>query len=246
MILKSEQIVIIGGGILGLSIARKFLLDGYKNVTLLEKERTIANHQSSKNSGVIHAGLYYNPKSLKAQLCRKGLFMMKDFCNRNSIPWEECGKIVVATESNEISRLKSLMERGNENGLKGLKMLSSKEVNSYEPYVDAKEGILVPEESIVNYKDVAKKIKEEIIALDGNINLSSKVVGINHLKNSEEIILESGKRFNAETIISTSGLYSDKVAEMLGIPINEKKILPFRGEYYLLKKPFEYLVKGLV
>ena len=95
MIYKTEKIIIIGGGILGLSIARKFLLEGYKNITILEKENDIACHQSSRNSGVMHAGLYYKPNSLKAELSRKGITLMKEYCNKNLIPWEECGKIVV-------------------------------------------------------------------------------------------------------------------------------------------------------
>ena len=157
MISQSKRIVIVGGGILGLSIARNFLLKGFKNLILLEKEECVANHQSSRNSGVMHAGLYYDPKSLKANLSRKGIVMMKDFCNENSISWEECGKVVVATEENEIERLDKLYKRGTTNGLKGIKKITSKEVNLIEPYVNAKAAILVPEESIVNYKKVASK-----------------------------------------------------------------------------------------
>ena len=246
MISQSKRIVIVGGGILGLSIARNFLLKGFKNLTLLEKEECVANHQSSRNSGVMHAGLYYDPKSLKANLSRKGIVMMKEFCNENSISWEECGKVVVATEKNEIERLEKLYERGINNGLKGIKKINSQEVNSIEPYVDAKAGILVPEESIVNYKKVAFKYREEIISLGGEIKCSSKVIGIKHLIDSEELLLENGEVISGEVIISTAGLYSDKLAKMLNFDIDDKQTLPFRGEYYLLKPEFEYLVKGLI
>ena len=246
MISQSKRIVIVGGGILGLSIARNFLLKGFKNLTLLEKEECVANHQSSRNSGVMHAGLYYDPKSLKANLSRKGIVMMKDFCNENSISWEECGKVVVATEENEIERLDKLYKRGTSNGLKGIKKINSKEVNLIEPYVNAKAAILVPEESIVNYKKVASKYEEEIVSLGGKIQCSSKVIGIKHLIDSEEILLENGEIISGEVIISTAGLYSDKIAKMLRFDIDKKQTLPFRGEYYLLKPEYEYLVKGLI
>ena len=246
MISQSKRIVIVGGGILGLSIARNFLLKGFKNLILLEKEEFVANHQSSRNSGVMHAGLYYEPKSLKAHLSRKGIVMMKEFCNQNSISWEECGKVVVATDKNEIERLDKLYQRGITNGLKGIKKINAKEVNLVEPYVNAKAGILVPEESIVNYKKVAYKYSEEIIALGGSIKCSSKVVGIKHLVNSEELFLENGEGISGDIVISTAGLYSDKLAKMLSFDIDKKQTLPFRGEYYLLKPEYEYLVKGLI
>ena len=246
MIKKNSRIVIIGGGILGLSISRKLLLEGYKKVTLLEKENTCANHQSSRNSGVMHAGLYYKPGSLKAELSRKGIGLMKNYCNDNNIKWDECGKIVVATENNEIERLEALYSRGKRNNLKGIKMINAKEANTYEPYVNAKKAIFVPEESIVNYKKVAQKYQEEIFALGGIIKYQSKVVGIKILNVNQEIVLESGELINGDVIISTSGLYSDKVTKMLGIDIEKKQTLPFRGEYYLLKPEYEYLVKGLI
>ena len=241
-----KSVIIIGGGIVGLAIARELSLKGYKNLTIVEKESNIAKHQSSRNSGVMHAGLYYDPKSLKANLSRKGIVMMKDFCNENSISWEECGKVVVATEENEIERLDKLYKRGTTNELKGIKKINSKEVNLIEPYVDAKAAILVPEESIVNYKKVASKYEEEIVSLGGEIKCSSKVIGIKHLIDSEELLLENGEIISGEVIISTAGLYSDKIAKMLRFDIDKKQTLPFRGEYYLLKPEYEYLVKGLI
>ena len=245
MLSANKKIIIIGGGILGLSIARKFLIEGFQNVLIIEKEKRIASHQSLRNSGVMHAGLYYKPNSLKANLSRKGINLMKDYCNKNCIKWEECGKIVIANK-NQQNQLNSLFENGKVNELKGIKILSAKEVNKIEPYVSAESGILVPEESIVSYHEVAKKFKEEIISLGGEIKFNSKVIGYENRINSEQLILESGEIVNGEIIISTSGLYSDKVANLLGIEIENKKILPFRGEYYLLKPEYEYLVKGLI
>ena len=108
MIEKHKKIIVIGGGILGLSIARRFIINGYKNLTILEKSESVAIHQSSRNSGVMHSGLYYTPNTLKSHLCRKGISLLKDYCNKNSIKWQECGKVVVASELNEIERLEKL------------------------------------------------------------------------------------------------------------------------------------------
>ncbi len=246
MIEQNKKIIIIGGGIIGLSIARKLMIEGYKKVIILEKDKTFAIHQSSRNSGVMHSGLYYDPKSLKAHLSRKGIISLKNYCNENSIDWEECGKVVVATELNEIDRLENLFARGKLNGLRGIKKLDSKGVNSIEPYVNAKAGIFIPEESIVNYKHVAKKYNDEIISLGGSIRYCAKVIGVNQFINFYEIVLENGESISGEIIISASGLYSDKVAKFLNINIDNKKILPFRGEYFMLKPSFNYLVKGLI
>ena len=246
MITQNKKIIIIGGGILGLSIARELMIRGYKNLTILEKNESIALHQSSRNSGVMHSGLYYEPNSLKANLSRKGIFLLKNYCIKNSIKWEECGKIVVSTQPSELEELEKLFKRGQLNDLKGIKRLSSKEVNSIEPYVNAKAGILVPEEGIVNYLDVANKFKEEIISFGGLIKYSSKVVDVKFFINHKELILENGDLINGEIIISAAGIYSDKLAKVLNIEIDNKKIIPFRGEYYLLKPAFEYLVNGLI
>ena len=246
MLEKHKKIIVIGGGILGLSIARRLVMKGYKNLIIIEKEKSIANHQSSRNSGVMHSGLYYKPDSLKADLTRKGISLLKNYCNENSIRWEECGKVVVAVELNEIEKIEKLFIRGQENGLKGLKKLSCKEVNAIEPYVNSKAGILVPEESIVDYLEVANKFKEEVISLGGSIKYSSKVKAVKNLINSQELLLENGEVINGEVIISAAGVYSDKLAKILGIEIDNKQTLPFRGEYFMLKPEFKYLVKGLI
>lgn len=246
MITKNKEIILIGGGILGLSLARKFLIEGYKNIRLLEKEDSIAKHQSSRNSGVMHAGLYYEPNSLKSKLSREGIVLMKEYCNKNLIDWDECGKIVVASKNDEINRLENLFERGKKNNLKGLKILNSKEINTFEPYVDAKAGILVPEESIVSYLDVAKKFQEEIISMGGLISFSSEVINIEESLNSYLINLKNGEKLFADIIISTTGLFSDKTANMMGLNIENKKILPFRGEYFLLDSSYKFLVKNLI
>ena len=246
MITKYKKIIIVGGGILGLSIGRKFLIEGYKNITILEKEDSIAKHQSSRNSGVMHAGLYYDPKSIKAFLCRKGILLIKDYCNKNNINWEECGKVVIASEEEHLNILENLFQRGITNGLKGIKKVNQREVNKIEPYVKAKGGIFVPEESIVDFKEVAAKYKDEILSLGGSIKYNSKVVEFQNLLDSEKLIFENGDSITGDIIISAAGLYGDILAKILKIDIEKKQILPFRGEYYLLKPDFQYLVKSLI
>ena len=242
------RIQIIGAGIVGLSIARSLMLKGYKNVQVIEKENDIANHQSSRNSGVMHAGLYYKPGSLKAKLSRDGIFKMKAYCKSNNIEWEECGKIVVATEDNQKERLTSLFERGGRNNLKNIEILNSNQIRRIEPYVKAVAGIHVPEESIVNYKEVANLYSQEIEAYGGTILKNSlvKELKCDAINNKYSLITNNGKLPESDLIIAASGLYSDKVAKNLEIEIDNMQTIPFRGEYYLLKPEFRYLVNSLI
>ena len=241
-----KKIVIIGAGIIGLSLALELLKRGHKKVLLVEKENQIAMHQSSRNSGVMHAGLYYKPGSLKSRLCREGINLMKTYCNKHSIEWNECGKIVIANNSLEENRLIELFERGKKNKLKGIQKITSKQISKIEPYVQANNAIYVPEESIVNYRAVAQSYLDEIISYGGSINYGSKVKKIKNIGNKKVITLDNGEELDSDIVISSSGLFSDKLAEMMGLNDNNQKILPFRGEYYLLKDEFRYLVKGLI
>ena len=242
------KITIIGGGIVGLSIARSLLLKGYKKVTIIEKDKDTANHQSSRNSGVMHAGLYYKPGSLKATLSRDGIVKMKKYCTENNINWEECGKIVVATKNNQKERLKNLFERGKVNNLKNIAILSNKEINKIEPYVNAYSGIFVPEESIVNYKKVATSFAKEIISYGGVIytNTLIKNYKFDLVRNKYILFSQDERSFETDLIISSAGLYSDKVALNLGIDINQMQTIPFRGEYFILKPEYKYLVNNLI
>lgn len=241
-----KKILIVGAGIVGLSIARNLCNKGFKKVIILEKEKEIASHQSSRNSGVMHAGLYYKPGSLKAELSRKGIKLMKKYCTDNKIEWEECGQVVVANDNQEIKRLDQLFYRGLKNNLIGIKRLKKDEVNKYEPYVNAKEAIFIPEESIVNYKNVANSYLNEILALGGQIIFDAKISKMTS-KNEEKILtLNNGEIISTDIIIVCAGLYTDKVSESVGIDIEKQRVIPFRGEYYLLKKEYRHLVKGLI
>lgn len=242
----NQRIIIIGGGIVGLAITRELLLNGYKKVTIIDKEKSIATHQSSRNSGVMHAGLYYKPASLKAKLSRLGIKYMKEYCKKNKIDFDECGKIVIAKSKSEIQELDNLFAKGKKNNLEGIQIISSKEINLREPHVNGIKGILVPEESIVSYLDVANKFLEDIKNLGGKLILNTKIIQLEEKMFSKRLISANNESFEADIVIASSGLYSDKVSQMLGFKIDNKKIIPFRGEYYCFKKEYRYFVKNLI
>ena len=183
------KIGIIGGGLIGLSVGYKLSLLG-KSVVVFDKD-DIGTHQSGRNSGVLHAGLHYKPRSLKAELAVNGIRQMVNFCKTNNIEYEQCGKVVIATDSTEEARLLDLAKRGNENGLSGLKLLSKKEVKSIEPSVNAFKGLLVPEEGIVNYKGVMHELTKSIRELGGFIKPNTKILGC--IQNTNKIILHTSE-----------------------------------------------------
>ena len=240
-----NDIIIIGGGILGLATALQ--LKNKKpqlRLSIIEKENDLAIHQTGHNSGVIHSGLYYKPGSLKAKNCIKGYRLLLDFCNREEIPYELCGKIVVATNEREVPLLKKLAERGRQNGLDNLKDLNPDGLKEYEPHVSGVAGLFVPQTGIVNYKQVAQKIAEKIKEKGGELILGEKVMQIKTSANGSEIISNKGS-YETSLVVNCAGLYSDKIARLTKERL-DLRIIPFRGEYYKLKKEKEYLVKNLI
>ena len=240
------DIIIIGGGIVGLSTAYQLLqLNPDLTVTILEKENAVAKHQTGNNSGVIHSGIYYKPGSLKAQNCLRGYDMLIDFCKAQNIEYELCGKIIVAIKPEELAGLEALYQRGIQNGLSGLRFLSTDEIKQYEPNCTGIKGVFVPQTGIVDYKQVAIKLAENItLNTNGNIILNSKIqaiVGVEH----GAVVHTDTERFEARLVINCAGLYCDKVAAMAGEKLN-MKILPFRGEYYAIKPEKAHLVKNLI
>lgn len=239
------DIVVIGGGIVGLATALKIKTQNpFLKVLVLEKENEVAKHQTGNNSGVIHSGLYYKPGSLKAKNCIHGYHLLVDFCKENGIPFELCGKIVVATDTNELPLLENLYQRGQQNGLTNLKKLKKEELKEYEPHVNGIEGIFVPQTGIVDYKKVAEKYAELLRAKDTEVKLGEQVIDI-QLETAKAVVVTQRQSYSAKLIINCAGLYSDKVAGMTVKNLNVK-IIPFRGEYYKLKKEKEYLVKNLI
>lgn len=240
-----QDVIIIGGGIVGLATALKLTekKPGIK-LTLIEKEPRLCAHQTGNNSGVIHSGIYYKPGSLKAINCRKGYKMLIDFCDANEIEYELCGKVIVASNEDQLPALENLYKRGIENGLKGLQKITSDELHEIEPYVKGISGIKVPETGIIDYTSVSLKYGEIIQNNGGKINLGEKVSNINTSKG--EIIVETNKSsYATKLVVNCAGLYSDKIARMTGQNINVK-IIPFRGEYFKIKKEQHHLVKNLI
>lgn len=239
------DIVVVGGGIVGLATAYQLKKSKPEiRLLLLEKEKELALHQTGNNSGVIHSGLYYKPGSLKATNCIRGYHLLIDFCQTHEVPFELCGKIVVATVPEEIPLLHNLHVRGEQNGLEHLKKLSQGELKEYEPHVNGLEGIFVPQTGIVDYKLVAQKYGNLIREAGGEIKLGEQVISIQKNGASASVITQT-ESYTTKLVINCGGLYSDKVAAMT-IPRLDVKIIPFRGEYYKLKKEKEYLVKNLI
>lgn len=243
--MAAKKVLIIGGGIVGLATAYQlYRLNPDLEITLLEKEADICRHQTGNNSGVIHSGIYYKPGSLRAQNCIRGYQMLLDFCIENNIRHEICGKIIVATSESELTPLQNIYNRGVSNQLDHIKLLSVEELKELEPHVSGIKGIHVPQAGIIDYKEVGKKLLEKIISSDGKLILNEKVINIKEHSSHIEVITEN-KTYTTNTLINCAGLYSDKIAELTekDLPV---KILPFRGEYYMVKEEKKHLVKNLI
>jgi (S)-2-hydroxyglutarate dehydrogenase len=244
--MKTEnKIIIIGGGIIGLAIAREILFRGFsKNVIVLEKENCICKHQSGRNSGVLHCGLYYKPGSLKAILAVDGLQKMVAFCKNNKIAYDICGKIVVATNYEEEKRLSHLYETGMSNGLRDLELLDTAGIMTIEPYVRGVAAIKVPQEGIVDYMEVAEKMKNDITSAAGKILLDECVMSIESTQHRVKVKTKNNS-YICDKMINCGGLYSDRIYKMYGTS-DTSKIIPFRGDYYKLSEKGKRLVKNLV
>jgi len=243
------DLTIIGGGILGLATALKITaIHPNLRLLLLEKEAELSRHQTGNNSGVIHSGLYYRPGSLKARSCVSGRQELIAFCDEHSIPYEICGKVVVATSEPELARLDELYRRGAANGLRDLEIIGPERLKEIEPHATGIRGLFVPETGIVDYRRVAAAYAETIRDNGGDIRLSQRVVGM--LERPDEIVLQtSGGDYRTKHLINCCGLQSDIVARMITDTNGgeeEHRIIPFRGEYYKLAPEREFLVRNLI
>jgi L-2-hydroxyglutarate oxidase len=241
---KNYDLIFIGGGIVGTASALQLLQKKNLRILLIEAEDSLARHQTGNNSGVIHSGLYYKPGSLKALNCTRGREMLYEFCQSHSIPFDRCGKIVVATDESEIPALRMLEERGIANGLVGIKRLTKEEIKEYEPYANGIEALYVPQTGIVDYVAVTNKYARLIMKNGGEIKLNAKASSIK-VNCNEIVVITEDDEFKTKYLVNCAGLFSDKVARMSGIN-PDVKIIPFRGEYYELKKEKQHLVKNLI
>lgn len=241
----THDVIIIGGGIIGLATAYRLLeAKPHWKLLLVEKENRLAPHQTGNNSGVLHAGLYYKPGSAKAQCAVQGLQQMVAFCRAHGIAHDQCGKIVVATEQNELERLESLWQRGNANGLQGLRKLTPNQIREIEPHAAGLAAIHVPQEGIVDYPAVCEKLGELIRVVGGQIKLNTRVEKI-ITNGGEKVVETSSGSIQAKFVITCGGLHADRLVKAAGLRPSAK-IIPFRGEYYVIKKERQDLVRNLI
>lgn len=239
------HLLIAGGGIVGLAVALSVTEKFPRvSVTVLEKEPAVGRHQTGHNSGVIHSGLYYAPGSLKARLAVAGGEMMSQFCREHAVPYEICGKVVVATDEAELPRLAALHERGRANGLAGLELIGPERLRELEPHAAGIQALYVPTTGIVDFPAAAQRMAALVIERGGRIETSTTL--LQGRREGRQWVLEtSSGTIRADGVITTAGLHEDRVARALGAPI-ETRIVPFRGEYYELKPGRAHLVRGLI
>ncbi len=241
---NSYDFVIIGGGIIGAATAMALQKETDHRILIIEAEDKLAAHQTGNNSGVIHSGLYYKPGSLKAKNCSEGRDLMYQFCQGNNIPYEKCGKIVVAANESELKSLNILYERGVANGLEGLRKLNAVELKEYEPNVSGTAGLFVPQTGIVDYKQVTKVYAAKVKDKNGEIKLNCKFLSVK--KSGKELIISTNLgELKTKFLVNCGGLYSDRIAKICSIDPGIM-IVPFRGEYYKLTKDKEHLIKNLI
>ncbi|MEK6527366.1 MAG: L-2-hydroxyglutarate oxidase [Nitrospirota bacterium] len=237
---EKADIVICGGGIIGLAIARELLKNRHENIVILEKEQEIGMHASGRNSGVLHAGIYYTPESLKAKLCIKGNILMKEYCREKNIPVLNTGKVIVARNENEIPALKELYQRALENKT-GAELIDEKKLKTIEPYARTQGlAIFSPHTSVVDPVEVLKGIEQDIMS-SGKVKVL-KGEGFKSVRGDNEAVTEN-RSIKFDLFINAAGSYSDKIAHMFGTGLNYLAV-PFKGTYKKLKKEKNYLVKG--
>jgi (S)-2-hydroxyglutarate dehydrogenase len=239
------RVVVVGGGIVGLAAAYRIqqrMPDA--RVTVLEKEPHTGRHQSSHNSGVLHCGLYYKPGSKRARLAVRGIRQMVEFCREHRIAHDVCGKVVVATSAEEVPRLQALLERGIQNGLTGLRLLNPEELREIEPHAGGVQAMHVPQEGIADYPVVCETLADLVRNQGGAIVTSARVTSLHRDAGGWRVVHTAGET-SCNFLVACAGLYSDRVAQLAGRK-RDVRIIPFRGEYYLIRPERQFLVRNLI
>jgi len=236
--------IVVGGGIVGTAVAMTLSKRTYARIILIEAEKELAQHQTGRNSGVIHSGLYYRPGSLKAATCVRGREALYSFCAEHGIKHERCGKLVVATSEEELSALRELARRGEANGLSGLRVLRAEEIRAYEPEASGVAALLVPQTGIVDFTEVARAYAAEAERSGARIVTGAEFLGMKN-RDGEFVVETTSGNFNCRFIVNTAGLYSDRIARRCGLR-PRVRIIPFRGEYYELVPQRRFLVRNLI
>ena len=239
------NVAVVGAGIVGLAVALEITRRlPHLRLLVLEKEPSVGQHQSGRNSGVIHSGIYYKPGSLKAKMCVAGARAMVDFCREHQIPHEVCGKVIVATQEEELPRLEELQRRGAANGLTGIRSIGPQELREIEPHATGLRALVVPPTGITNYGAVCDKYAELVSESGGTILTTTAVTGLK--RHADEIIIETNRgAFSSASLINCAGLFSDRISRMAGDD-PQVMIVPFRGEYYDLTPERSQLVRNLI
>jgi L-2-hydroxyglutarate oxidase len=240
-----HRYAVVGGGILGASVARRLLqVEPDAQVTLLEKEDGLAKHQTGRNSGVVHAGLYYAPGSLKAVLCRRGVSLLREFCDEAEIRYDECGKVLVALDDVERRRLDDIADRARSNGVPGVRHLDADELHELEPNVAGIAGLHSPTTAIVDFAEVTRRLAADAQHRGATVRTSTAVTGLR--ETGRDVVVTAGGEGEAfDQVIICAGLQGDRIAALAGDRA-DPRIVPFRGEYYRLRPDRRHLVRGLV
>ena len=236
------RVVVVGSGIVGLAVADQLAQRG-DQVIVLEKDATLARHQTGRNSGVVHSGLYYVPGSQKAKMCAAGVQSIRAFAEEHGVAYSNTGKLVVATQPAQEAQLAKLVERAQANGVPS-RVVSGEEAREYEPYVRASKAMRVETTGIIDYVGICRVMASRIEASGGEIRFNTAFVSA-QTRDGGVIITTSEEEIHADALVACAGLYSDRVAEASGI-VPDARIVPFRGEYFELIPEREYLVKGLI
>ncbi|MEU7001014.1 L-2-hydroxyglutarate oxidase [Nonomuraea sp. NPDC046570] len=239
-----ERIGVIGAGIVGLAVARELARTRDAEVTVLDKENRVGAHQTGHNSGVVHAGIYYQPGSLKARLCREGVALLRAYCAEHRLPYEEVGKLVVASSAAERGALKGLAERARANGVPDIAELDALGLREVEPHAVGVAAVHSPHTAIADFPAVARRLALDIADLGGSVRLAHPVRALRETVSGVDV-LAGRRRFTFDRVVACAGLGTDAVATMAGHP-GEVRIVPFRGEYYSLAGSAKDLVRGMI